>query len=373
MSTLLVSQDGTVTPGLAAIVSAYRGEPVETRVREAPVDNTYYVSPGLLEEARDTLAAAEDPMLVVDGLVHPGQAVDLQERLSGGRLHDRRSVVWAHLAAGNPVAETQLKLRRTAVAHRGAAAAGRGGGPASPSGTSGQTTALETRLDTLRETRDQRWATARDQAAESYADVDAHVVLVGRPEAPTGELWAGLTGGDPPEAVGRPAQPATGTTSVGPHTVAITNTPGIPGTGGVPDWLQAVLPRLEVALDRAALVLGVGTGSASLREAVETRVSAACLRLDRPTPEAARTAISEQLNRRRYRLRLPYTDPAHALLADLHDTGVVHDVTYGDAIVADVTVAAPAADSLTRRVETIQRAQLAPGVGEPPHLCERSL
>ena len=360
MDTLLVSRRGTITPGLPGIVSAYRSGPVETRVRDRPEDNTYHIPPGLLEAASAALAGAAEPVLIVDGLVHPGQAVDLQERLPDGQLYDRRSLVWAHLAADNPVAETQLEYRRAAIAHRAAVAAGRDGGPASPSGTRGETAALEARLDTLRETRDQQRAATRAQAAGSYTDVDAHVVLVGRPGAPTGDLWATVTGAAEPEAVGRPAQPATDTTTVGPHTVAVTDTPGIPGTGGVPDWLQTVLPGLEVALDRAALVLGVGAGAASLIEALEPRVSALCRHLGTATTAALRDTVNAVLDRRRYRLRLPYTDPAHALLAELHDTGVVHDVTYDDTIVADLTVAATAADSLTRRVETIEGAHLTP-------------
>jgi hypothetical protein len=113
---LIVSQSGRVTHGLPALVSARGCDPVETLVTDRPEDGRYYLAPGTVErvERRTAGAEREPPVLVVDGTVHPGQAVDLRARLPSVTVRDRRELLWERLAERNPVAATRTDKQRPA-------------------------------------------------------------------------------------------------------------------------------------------------------------------------------------------------------------------------------------------------------------------
>ena len=243
---LIASQSGRVTPGLPALVTAGGADPVATVVTERAEDGRYYLSPGTLEAVKQRASTLDDGSLtlVVDGTPHPGQLVDLQMRLEPVTVVDRRRAVWEHLADTNPVADARVALREARLERRRVANTQRDAATQDPSGTSGALDETETRVQRLRDALEQEQETARRSVEQGYTDVDARVVLVGRVGAPTTALWTALTGESVATAPGRPTQPRTATANSGPHTLAVTDTPGVPGRGGLPDWLTAVVPGL---------------------------------------------------------------------------------------------------------------------------------
>lgn len=346
-SVLIVSQSGDVTPGLSTLLSAHVDGSVETTVTDRSEDGQYYLSPATVDRLESRFTGDEKTVLVVDGDVHPGQALDLRERLPV-TVRDRRSALWEQLGETNPVAATRFDLRQCRIDRLAAARADRNAAAGGPSDSSGRETDLERRRDSLRDQLDERRQTASERVTEGYEEVDSRVVLVGRPGVATAALWATLTGDDP-DPVGHRAQPTTATATFGPHTVAVTETPGVPGDG-LPSWVEAVLPGLVAAVEQATLVIGVGPGVESLIESIKGRVDATCRQLDEPAPDAVRQAVAETLGTVAYRLQLPYDDATHALVADLHDNARVHDVAYRDEVVVQVEVSASRADAIARRV-----------------------
>ncbi len=190
----------------------------------------------------------------------------------------------------------------------------------------------------------------------SYTAVDAHVLLIGRPTAPTARLWATLTNNTAPSRADRPAQPQIATATVGPHTVAVTDFLGIPGEEGCPTWLQTVLPGVTAVLDRADLVVGVGMAAAPLLADIENTPTAV---LAQPTAGALTELLSEILQTETHHLQLPYTDAAHRVVAQLHDTAEVQAIDYGTQIDLRVEVPATKTASLRQEVASIDGASIA--------------
>jgi hypothetical protein len=352
---LIASRSGSITSGLSAVVSDRGFDRVETLVTDRPEHGRYYLSPATVDRLERRLPGADDTYLVVDGDVHPGRMVDLAARLSPVTLRDRRGAVWERLTGANPVAATRFELRQCRISRRAVARDDRDGATDAPGGTSDRLDGLDRRRDDLRGRLEERRRAARERTSTAYTGVDAHVVLLARPGTATAALRAALTGKEAAAtaASDRPARATTATTAVGPHTVAVTDAPGVPGDGGIPSWVESVLPGLMVAIERADLVLGVGDRSGALLDAVGERVDAPCRSMGDADPGAVRQAIARTLPTAAYRLRLPYADATHALVADLHDEARVHDVTYREDVVVDVDVSARAADRLARRVADI--------------------
>jgi hypothetical protein len=353
-SALIVSQSGRVTHGLPALVSARGHDPIETLVTDRSEDGRYYLAPGTVERVERRAAGAErPPVLVVDGTVHPGQTVDLRARLPSVTVRDRRELLWERLAERNPVAATRLELRRARVERREAAGEQRDGATRSPTGTNGRLAARDTQIQEQRDTLDRRRDGARERVQRGYTGVDGRVVLLGRIGAPTTDVWAALTGEPATAAAGCPARPRTATVELAPHTLAVTDTPGVLGTGGLPDPLTEAVPGLTAALEQASCVLGVGGHREGLRAAVCERFDAAWRSLDTATSGAARDALRDQLDTAEYAVRLPYGDDAHALVSDLHEGATVHATEYRDAVCLRVEVAGSATAQLRRRVSAI--------------------
>ncbi len=349
---LIASQSGRVTPGLPALVTAGGADPVATVVTERAEDGRYYLSPGTLEAVEQRASTLDDGSLtlVVDGTPHPGQLVDLQMRLEPVTVVDRRRAVWEHLADTNPVADARVALREARLERRRVANTQRDAATQDPSGTSGALDETETRVQRLRDALEQEQETARRSVEQSYAAVDARVVLVGRVGAPTTALWTALTGESVATAPGRPTQPRTATADSGPHTLAVTDTPGVPGRGGLPDWLTAVVPGLVTALRRARCALVVGEQQDALSGAVARRFDITCQSLETATPAAVRTAVEDCLETVTYAVQLPYTDDAHALVSTLHDRATVSTVEYDSAIYLRLEASQAADSELRRRI-----------------------
>jgi 50S ribosomal subunit-associated GTPase HflX len=354
-SALLVSQSGRVTHGLQALVTAREYDHVETLVTHCSEDNEFFLAPETIErvEREYTGAKGVSRVLVVDGWLHPGQAVDLQRRLPSVTLRDRRELLWAHLSEQNPVARTRLELRRVRLARREAAGAQRDGATQSPSGTSGHVSEYDRQRQELRVTLERRQDEARERVQKGYTDVDGHVVLVGRVGAPTTALWATLTGESATPTAGHPAQPATATMDLGPHTLAVTDTPGVLGTGGLPESLTEAVPGLVAALEQASSVLGVGPHCEGLRRAVSEQFETAWHSVAGADAGTARDALREGVDTAEYAVQLPYADDAHALVSALHDSATVHTTEYEDAIYLHAEVAESATAELRRRVSAV--------------------
>jgi hypothetical protein len=358
---LLVSRSGDLTPGLRALV-AVEHDPVPTVVTDHPEDGRYHLAPATLERVERWLADADAdadgdagaPTVVVDGDPHPGQLADLRGRLHPATVVDRRRAFWARLAAENPVAATRAELQAARVERRAAAAAQRDAATTGPSGESGRLADADDRVTRLRDELHERRTAARERVLEGH-DADARVVLLGRVDAPTTELWATLCdeSAPPDTGPGRPARPRTATASVGAHTVAVTDAPGVPGDGGLPTWYTAVVPGLAAALEDAACVLGVGPGHDALLAAAAEQVDALTRSLTAPDAAAARAVLGEVLETATVALRLPYDDDAHALVSWLHDRATVHATEYDDAVYVRAEVACSATDDLRRRVAAV--------------------
>jgi len=348
---LVVSRTGAITPGLPALVAAHGCENVERIITDRPEDGKHYLPPATLDRVTDAMGGTGEVYLVVDGDLHPGQALDLRERLPAATVRDRKSAVWERLGGANRVADVRFELRQCRVERLAAARADREAAASGPSGSSGRRTDLERRRDELRTRLEERRRAAGERVASGYKGVDGHVVFVGRPGTATTDRWVALTGADAPATAGRPARARTAAVDIGPHTVAVTETPGIPGDGGVPAYLEAVVAGTLEAVQRADLVVGVGTGVDPLVESLSDRTDA--VRRRRSDIDGIREAILGTLETAAYRLHLPYADATHALVAELHDDALVHDVAYDDEVVVRVEVSATAADSLIRRVDDV--------------------
>jgi 50S ribosomal subunit-associated GTPase HflX len=349
---LIVSQSGQVTRGLQALVAAEGHDPISTLVSDRPEDGGYYLSPATVERVEQRVADADRDTLtlVVDGTPHPGQVADLQAQLQSVIVMDKRRALWERLTRGNPVATTRVELRVARIERRLAADSQRDASTRGPSGTSGHLARSNERIRNLRDTLDRRREAARRRVRTSHTAADARVVLLGRVGAPTTTLRTSLAGETTTSEPGRPARVVTATTSSGPHTVAVTDAPGVPGSDGLPEWLMGVVPGLSAALDEAACVLGVNEHHSALLRAVAGQFDVTCRSLDEPDAATARKVFTDVLESETYAVRLPYSDDAHALVSELHDRATVHATEYDDAIFVRVEVARTAIDELRRRV-----------------------
>lgn len=370
---LVASRSGAVSPWLEPVVGALGYEVDGTLVVDAPEHGEYHLPPGLVERLADRIGATDSGYLAVDGDLHPGQFADLLAALPPVTLRDRRGVAYERLGAGgNEAAATLLELQERRTERRQAVNESREAATEGPTGTAGRVEELERRCQRLRERLEERQAAAREAVGTGYAGVDARVVLLGPPTAPTTPLWTGLTGAEPGEAGPlAPAEPVTATTRIGPHEVAVTDTPG--AVGGLPEWFVGSVPGTTAALERADAVVLVGgpddaAALAALDGAVAERSDAARLPaapagavprerslapVDPGEPEAVRSRLAGLLETATLAVRLPYDDEAHALVSWLHDRTAVESVAYGDAIVLSVTAPASATAEIRRRVEAV--------------------
>lgn len=353
-SALIVSQSGQITHGLVDIVSAQGYEAVTTVETDRPEDGQYYLSPATVEHVERRCESTSGSLaVVVDGVVHPGQVVDLQRQLSL-TVRDRRHAVWDHLAEENPVAATLSKLQQARIERREAARTQRESATQSPTGTSGSLAEREEQTQRLQTELDQRQAEARERVRTSYTGVDDRVVLLGRVGAPTTGLWTALTDESATTAVGGPARPRTATMQLGAHTLAVTDTPAILGRGAVPEWTSEAVPGLEVVLEQATCVLGVGDHCEALLSAITERVGVPSRLLESAGADRARDVLGDLLETAEYGLRLPYSDDANAFVSELHDEATVHATEYTDAIYLHVEVARSAVTELRRRTEAVE-------------------
>lgn len=354
--TVIASRQGSVTEWLPPVVSALGDGVAATHVTDAPEDNQYHVPESLLEAVADTVERADCTRLVVDGDVHPGQAVDLRTRVPAVEVRDRRQVVYERLAGANPVAGATADLERARVALRAARRQQRTEQTQSPDGTSGRVADLEQRCETLRADLAAAQQTARRRVETAHTDADARVVILrraGRP-APLSRrtVLDSEQAGAKPAADGlNPARPETVRAQVGPHDVAVTDVPGVCWDDGIPEWFETVTPGTVAALERADVVVGGRPSGTALLDHAAERFDADSVVVETAKQRALVTALADALPTVDIAATLPYSDEAQAAVSWLYDRTAVQDVTYDDRIELAVTASEATADAVARRLE----------------------
>ena len=360
----LASRTGPITGWFEATVATLGYEPAALTV-DKPEHGRYNLPPGLVDRIAERLRETDAAFLGVDELLHPGQRVDLAAALPPVTVRDRRGVVWRRLAAANPVAERSLALRDARVERRRVAGAERDSDRQSPGGSGDRVGELDRRCQQLRADLETLRVEAREQVTDAHSGVDARVVLVGPPTAPLTAFWTALTGDDATGGPFGPARPTTAVTAVGPHEVALTDTPGL--VTGLPGWYTGVVPGTLAALEDASAAVVVGEQHDPLGRCcrvVEDRVDGPLVPVlpgadgpvagldpvDGATPSAVRSRLTAVLPSSRLVLSLPYSDETHALVSRLHDRATVHTVEYGETVLLDIEVPAGRVDRLRRRV-----------------------
>lgn len=346
---VIVSQSGEVSAGLPETVSALGYEVEKEVVTDRGEDARYYLSPATVDRL-EAMLSSSDPLscLVVDAEVHPGQAVDLTERLPATTFRDRRGAFLDGLGEDNPAAAARFELWRSRISRRKAAREQRDGQTDGPTGETGRLGEIDGRLQRIRDDIRRHRKEAYDRVTEAYTDADGYAVLVGDGVGTT-EVWSSLTDGGT-ERVTRPSRAVTDTVTVGPHRVAVTDLPEVPepnsDSEALPGWFREAAPGVPAALERASLVVGIGERREDLTDAVSEGfgcdVAYAC------DPEEASEAIAEAFGTAEYVFRLPYGDAAHAFVSRLHDEAEVGGVRYDEEILVRATVSQGAEDELKR-------------------------
>jgi 50S ribosomal subunit-associated GTPase HflX len=361
----LASRTGPLPGWFEATVAALGYEPAATLTVDRPEHGRYNLPPGLVDRVARRLGETDAAFLGVDELLHPGQRVDLEAALPPVTVRDRRGVVWRRLAAANPVAERSLALRDARVERRRVAGAERDSNRQSPGGSGDRVGELDRRCQQLRADLETLRTEARERVTDAHGGVDARVVLVGPPTALSTALRTALTDNDATGDPFGPARPTTTVTTIGPHKVALTDTPGL--VAELPDWYTGVVPGTLAALEDASAAVVVGERHDPLERccrAVEDRVDGPLVPVlpgadspvagldpvDGATPGAVRSRLAAVLPSSRLALSLPYGDETHALVSRLHDQVTVHTVEYGETVLLDVEVPAGRVDRLRRRV-----------------------
>ena len=344
---LVASRSGGVPDWFEATVAALGYDVTGTLSVDRPEHGRYNLPPGLVDRLAERARTADISLVAVDELLHPGQMVDLDGALPV-TVRDRRGVVWQRLGG---VADDCLALRDCRLERRRAAGAERDSAGQAPSGGGGRVADLDRREQELRARRDECRGAARERVSTAYDGVDARVVLVGPPAARTTRLWAGLTDepGDPSGPV-HPPEPRTAVTTVGPHEVAVTDTPGL--VEGLPAWYTDAVPGTIAALEAADVVVVVSEGE-RFRQ-LDERFEATVVSVREPVDvEAVRARLAAALPSARVELTLPHGDETQALVSWLYDTATVADITYGEGVTATVTVPVDRVTELERRVSRV--------------------
>lgn len=370
---VIVSQSGDITEGLREVVSSIGHAVSETVTAELTEDNRYYLSRSLLDDIPGALGSPSDsgsgdgsgrPYLVVDGTLHPGQVIDLTERLPPVTLRDRRGAVLEGLSEHNPTASVRFELRRSRIGLQREKQTQRTGEIEGPTGKKGRLKEYERKCQNLRQEIDRRGKKVRERTSGSHGDADGYALLLGWFGSETTPLWSRLTESTQ-EGTSVPTEPARAVTRqvrVGPHSVALTDIPDIP-PDGVPGWFSEAVPSVPATLSRADIALST-CGGAKKQGLNEIAEDFGCEYIDITTPlsgdnsrdavaDRALEAISDSFVSVRCRFRLPHGDATQSLVSELHDEGVIEDTTYGKDTVLCVTVSEESFGEVKRRVTDI--------------------
>jgi 50S ribosomal subunit-associated GTPase HflX len=234
-------------------------------------DGRYYLPPDTLDSVKTRCREDQLSLVVIDGTVHPGQAVDLASALPA-TVWDRRELVWQRLAtAGNEIAEKRLALRESRIERRRAERDQRKQATAAPSGTSGRVAELDRRCQRARESLAVSQTKQRKHITDTHGGVDADIVIVSRICGGANSLWASLT--DRPADLAGPLAPPTPVTdvvTVGAHEVSVTTTPGL--FRSLPEWYWETISGTQAALERADVIIAVDDSMGEAAELGKTAI-----------------------------------------------------------------------------------------------------
>ena len=355
-TTVIASRQGSVTEWVPAVVSALGDTVVATHVTDAPEHNQYHLSEGLLEAVVDTVDRTGCTRIVVDGHLHPGQAVDFRARMPTVAVRDRRQVVYERLARANPVARTKAELERTRIALRAAQQQQRTGQTQSPDGTSGRVADFEQQCETLRSDLVDRRQTAHRRVETEHTYADTRIVILSRTGRPAALSRRTLrddkqTPHEPAVDGLEPARPETVRTQLGPRDVAVTDIPGVCWDDGIPEWFRTVVPGTVAVLERADVVLNGQLATTRFVEHAAEQFDASPVLVESAERDALVAALEGVLPTIRLAVTLPYSDDAQAAVSWLYDRSSVENITYDDHIEIAATVPQTAANEVTRRLE----------------------
>lgn len=355
-ATVLATRHGSVCPAVEAIVATRDASVVDVLAVDADEDNQYHLPPELVDQLADCVDRTGAERVVVDGLVHSGQMYDLSHALPAVELLDRRDLYYERLAeGGNPAAETARELRLRRLERRTAKRRQRDSLTDGPTGESGTVAELDRDCDRLAASLESVQQRQRRQVETSYEDVDAHTVVVGPVDTATTAVWTALTGTQAESAVLRPATPRTAVADIGPHEVAVTDTPGV--VAGQPEWFTAAVPGTMAVVERADILVVVKSDNHRPSLAIDDTAFGGTMLWTQPPADGERASwrsqfreeLAQTLPTVRLTLTLPYG--AESVLSRLYDETTVESVAYGEEIEADVAVPAGRSDRIEQAVE----------------------
>ncbi len=355
-TTVLATRHGSIRPAVEAVVAERELSVANVLAVDGDEDNQYHLPPALVDQLVDCVDRTEPQRVVVDGLLHAGQMYDLSHALPAVELLDRRDLYYEHLAeGGNPAAETARELRRRQIELRTERRRQRDGATTGPTGESGSVSELSDACDRLTASLESCQQRQRHQIKTSYEGVDARVVVVGPVGAPTTDGWCALTGERAESTVLRPATPRTAVADIGPHEVAVTDTPGF--VAGQPEWFTAAVPGTMAAVERADILVVVESANHRPSLAIDDTAFGGTVVWTQPPADGERASwrsqfrkeIAQALPTVRLTLTLPYG--AESVLSRLYDETTVESVAYGEEIEADVAVPAGRSDRIEQAVE----------------------
>jgi len=351
----------------------------DVRIVSATGHNRYGIDPGAIDRLQEIWIKADTrstQRLIVNGVLHPGQIVDLNNALSSVTVWDRRDVVLRRLSDGNnPLAPTCLELRQCRIDHRRAMQHQRHAATDGPD-DSGQVHELNHRKQTLQKKIETAIADQQQSIENAYSDVDAHVSIISSIDAEpvANDIYSRLNPTVDSELteILRPATPVTTVTTIDPHEVAVTRL--TPLITDVPTWYERVIAGTFKMLTQADVVVIAGiddhthtdnestddtaTPLMSIISTVEqhcrdnTEILARTSESKNDT-DSIRADVAAELPDTRLIVSLPYTDDAQATVSWLYDNTTVESITYDERITITVRAAVSQRDAVQRAVTAV--------------------
>lgn len=345
------------------------------RIVSATGHNRYGIDPGIINQLQETWIVEDAPTkqrLVIDGILHPGQIVDLSDTLPSVTVCDRRDVILRRLSDGNnQFATMSIELRQCRIDHRRAMQHQRHAATDGPD-QSGRVNELTQRKQTLRNKIETAIADQQQSVKNAYANVDARISVISQigTEPAANELYSSITPNIDSEitAILRPATPMTTVTTIGPHEVAVTRV--TPFITDIPPWYERVIAGTLTILNQADVI---AIAEANNRSHTDIEPANNIKRLpmniqqqckddaeillwageSNTDDDSIRADIAAELPDTQVTISLPYTDDAQATVSWLYNNTTVESISYDERIVLTVRVAVTQNDAVQRAVTTV--------------------
>ncbi|ERG96924.1 hypothetical protein [Haloquadratum walsbyi] len=367
-----------ITYTFERLVNAVVESNTRIQIVSATGHNRYGIDPETIDQLQETWIVEDTPMeqqLVVDGILHPGQIVDLSDAIPSITVQDRRDIVLRRLSDGNnPLATICLELRQCRIDHRQAMQQQRHAATDGPD-DSGRVNELNHRKQTLQDSIESAIADQQQLIKNAYSDVDARIGVINPigTESAANRMCSALTSDADSQITGilRPVTPVTTTTTIGPHEVAVTRM--TPLVNQIPTWYERVIAGTLEIFDEADVVVTVNSidytqinnesaddikkPSVSISTVVEQYCRDDTEILSRTGDSddevnSIRADVAAELPDTQLSISLPYTDSAQATVSQLYDDTTVESISYDERITLTVRVAVTQTDAIRRAVTT---------------------